>query len=130
MTAAVTRVTVPGGRRFGSLCAVALLLPLGLAACGTISEQTAATAFVTPGKFDVYTCQQIEERVQVVRQRELELEQLMVRSAQGVGGQFVNAIAYQSDYQQARGELKALLEAAGDKKCSSQSRWSSQRSVF
>jgi hypothetical protein len=130
MTAAVARVPAPEARRFGFRCAFALLLPLGLAACGTISEQTAATAFVAPGKFDVYTCQQIEERARTVRQRELELEQLMARSAQGMGGQFVNAIAYQSDYQQARGELKALLEAAGDKKCSSQSLWSSQRSVF
>jgi hypothetical protein len=130
MTAAIARIAATGDRRFGFLSAFALLLPLGLAGCGTISEQTAATAFVAPGKFDVFTCQQIDERIKTLRQRELELEQLMVRSAQGAGGQFVNAIAYQSDYQQARGELKALLEAAGEKKCSDQSRWSSQRSVF
>jgi hypothetical protein len=126
--APVTVATKPG--LFSLFRVIALLFPSGLAACGTIGEQTAATAFVTPGKFSVYTCKDIEERARTVRQRELELEQVMVRSAQGAGGQFVNAIAYQSEYQQARGELKALSEAAVDKKCSSQSLWSSQRSVF
>ena len=40
--------------------AAAVLLAAGLAGCGSISERTAAAAFTSPGKYNVYTCQDIE----------------------------------------------------------------------
>jgi hypothetical protein len=106
------------------------LLAALLPGCGSLSEDTAARATIAPGKYSVYTCKDIETRVRVVRNREIELEQLMARSAQGPGGQFVNAIAYQGEYLQTRGEIKLLVEAAAEKQCSVQSTWSSERSVF
>ena len=113
-----------------ALCAAAALLAALLPGCAGLSEDTAARATIAPGKYGVYTCKDIEVRTRVVRNRELELEQLMARSAQAAGGQFVNAIAYQGEYLQARGEIKLLAEAAAEKQCSSQSKWSSERSVF
>ena len=109
---------------------VGALLAALLPGCASLSEDMAARATIAPGKYSVYTCRDIEDRTRVVRTRELELEQLMARSAQGPGGQVVNAIAYQGEYLQARGEIKLLAEAAADKQCSSQSKWSSERSVF
>jgi hypothetical protein len=127
MTIAATRFTPTEGRLSGVL---AVLLALGLAGCGTISDQTAASALVAPGKYDIYACRDIEQRTRSTRARQLELEQLMARAAQGAGGALVNAIAYRSEYLQAQGELEQLAKSSADKHCSSQSQWSSARALF
>ena len=110
--------------------ALAAALAAGLAGCGSISEQTASSAFLSPGKFDVYTCKDIDTRIKAVRIRQLELEQLMARASQGAGGEFINSVAYRSEYLQARGELTELNKAVSDKRCGSESPWSSGRAVF
>jgi hypothetical protein len=106
------------------------LLAAALMGCAGISEQTAIAAFVAPGKFDLYSCRDLEDRAKIVRLRQTELEQLMARSAQGPGGEFVNAIAYRNEYLQARGELQEIAKANTDKQCATKSQWSSQRAVF
>jgi hypothetical protein len=130
IAARAARSTAAEGERIGFVGVLLAISLFGLAGCGSISEQTAATAFVAPGRYDINTCKEIEDRIRSTQNRVLELEQLMVRSAQGAGGQFVNAIAYQGEYQQARGQLKALGDTAADKSCASRSQWSSQRSIF
>jgi hypothetical protein len=117
-------------RLIGGLGALVAVMALSLAGCGSISEQTAATAFVAPGRYDINTCKEIDSRIKVARTRVLELEQLMARTEQGTGGQFISAIAYQSEYAQLRGQVKAMSDTAAEKNCNSQSPWSSQRSVF
>jgi hypothetical protein len=107
-----------------------MLLAAGLAGCGTISEQSAATAFTSPGKYNVYTCQDIENATGLTRKRQVELEQLMARASQGTGGQFVNAIAYRSEYSQVRGDLVELGKAKAEKQCATESKFSSGRAVF
>jgi len=129
MTIAAPDSTAAWGRRSGSL-AVLVVLALGLAGCGSLSDQMASTAFVAPGKFDLLTCEEIENQIKGSRARVLELEQLMARSEQGTGGQFVSAIAYQSEYAQTRGRITAMTEAIASRNCRSQSQWSSGRSVF
>ena len=116
-------------RRLIGAAALALLAA-GLAGCAGMSEQTAASALVSPGKFDFYNCQDIARTVQDRRRRQTELEQLMARSAQSPGGEFVNAIAYRTEYLQARGELELLAKTAADKQCATQSQWSSARALF
>ena len=127
MTVAATRSTGTEGHLVRVL---AVLSALGLAGCGTISDQTAASALVAPGKYDIYICRDIEQSTRNARARQLELEQLMARAAQGVGGELVNAIAYRSEYLQTQGELEQLARSAADKSCSSQSQWSSARALF
>jgi hypothetical protein len=106
------------------------LLSATLMGCAGISDQTAIAALVAPGKFDLYSCQDIEDSAKAARLRRTELEQLMARSAQGPGGEFVNAIAYRNEYLQARGDLQELAKANTDKQCATKSRWSSQRALF
>ena len=115
----------PGGRVAG-----AMLLAACLSGCGSISEQTAATAFMAPGRFNVATCQDLEERAVSLRTRQVELEQLMARASQGPGGELVNAMAYRSEYAQTRGEVIELAKAKADKQCASDSQFSSGRAVF
>jgi hypothetical protein len=119
-------------RAAGHLLAAALcvLFALLLSGCGTITAQTGTSAYIAPGKFDVYTCSDITERTQHVQKRKDELEQLMGRASDGGGGAIVNAIAYQAEYQQSRDELVELSKASADKQCASKSQWSSGRAVF
>jgi hypothetical protein len=107
-----------------------MLATWALAGCSSLSDQSAATAFVAPGRFDIYSCEDIDGRIKSSRARLLELEQLMARSAQGAGGQFVTAIAYQSEYMQTRGQIQAMSNWMVDRNCRTQSQWSSGRSVF
>jgi hypothetical protein len=104
-------------------------LATGLAGCASVGESL-GTAMASPGKYNLYTCKEIEDRARTTRAREQELQQLMARSAQGPGGEFINVIAYQSDYVRARSDLKLLAETAAQKQCTTDSKWSSQRSVF
>lgn len=101
-----------------------------LGGCAAIGEQAANAAFVSPGKYDFHDCHDIATQLAQTQARELELRQLMDRSAQGPGGEFVNTIAYRSDYQRARAELKLLEDTAANKNCATQSRWTSERSLF
>jgi hypothetical protein len=107
-----------------------MLLALGLAGCGTLSDDTAGRAMMSPGRFDTYPCPNIEQAIQAARTRRTELEQLMARSEQSPGGGLVNALAYRTEYVQKGGELQELARAANDKKCTSESQWSSGRQVY
>ena len=116
--------------RSGLRTAVAAILVTGLTGCGSISERTAAAAFTSPGKYNVYTCDDVERTMMALRVRQVELEQLMARASQGVGGEFVNTIAYRGEYAQGRGDLIELAKAKADKQCAAESKFSSGRAVF
>lgn len=95
-----------------------------------MSQQAAVDAFVMSGKYNVYTCQDLQERASASHTRQVELEQLMARAAQGAGGEFINAVAYRSEYMQVRAEMVELKRVAADKQCATESKFSSGRAVF
>lgn len=107
-----------------------MLLSVGLAGCGMTSEQTAGLFFSSPGKFDIYSCSQIEANIIGTRARQTELEQLMARASQSAGGALVSAVAYRTEYAQARDDLKQLAQAKEDKQCAVDNKLSSGRAVF
>jgi hypothetical protein len=109
---------------------VQFLAAASLASCGSISDQTAEAAFTSPGKYTLYTCQDIEAAIAAQRVRQVELEQLMARASNAAGGEFVNAIAYRSEYAQVRGHLIALAQAKSDKQCTADNKFSSGRAVY
>jgi hypothetical protein len=57
-----------------------------LSGCGSITAETGSSAYVAPGKYDVYTCTDIDRQVQATQKRKAELEQLMGRASEGAGG--------------------------------------------
>lgn len=121
----------PGRTGLRSLgVAVVVLSAAGLAGCGSITAETGTSAYIAPGRFNIYTCEDIDNRQQQVERRKNELEQLMGRASEGAGGSVVNAIAYRAEYTQSRDELKELSKASADKQCSAQSPWSSKRALF
>ncbi|MCX7313874.1 MAG: hypothetical protein NTV56_19710 [Alphaproteobacteria bacterium] len=109
---------------------MAVLLSAGLAACGMTSDQTAGLFFSSPGKFNMYSCAQIDSNIQASRARHTELEQLMARASQEPGGAVISAVAYRTEYAQARDDLKQLARAKEDKQCAADSKLSSGRAVF
>jgi len=109
--------------------ALVALFAAGLAGRGSVSERTEA-AFTSPGKYNLYTCEDIERQALSIRARQTELEQVMNRASQGAGGDFVNAIAYRGEYAQGRSELAELAKAKSDKQCAVDSKFSSGRAVF
>ena len=118
------------GRSWIGGAASVALLAVGLAGCGTISEDTAAKATFGPGRFALYTCKDLDDRTRVVANRQVELEQLMARAEQETGGAFVSAIAYRSEYTQNRGELVELKRESGSKQCAIGNKYSSGRAIF
>lgn len=109
--------------------AAVVILMASLTGCSSsISDRTAATFTVAPGRYDIYTCQYIASLLQSTRSRQDELEKLMARASQDTGGTLVNTMVYRSEYLQVRGtlvELKQQLE-----KCAIESQLSSGRALF
>ena len=106
------------------------LLAVGLGGCGSVGDRSVAGAFTSPGKYDMYTCEDVDRQITAVRARQAELEQVMNRASQGAGGDFVNTIAYRGEYSQGRGDLAELAKAKSDKQCAVDSKFSSGRAVF
>jgi hypothetical protein len=104
------------------------VLGCGLAACSAMNEVTLGRAVTWPGQFNTYSCDQIEAALKTAQKRRIELEQLMARSSQSPGGDFVNLIAYRSGYISAVGDYDVLVRESADKHCVS--KYSSGRAVY
>lgn len=103
------------------------LLALSLAGCGGGGY---GDWLVAPGKYTIYNCGQLAGTARSLKVQEANLQGLLTRSSQGPGGDFVGTIAYRSEYQQTQAQYRAVMQAMSDKNCSSQSKWSSERSLF
>jgi hypothetical protein len=95
---------------------VAVLLAAGLGACALATDDF-APVFTDPTKYDFLPCPELAKREALIAKREQELRELMDKSAQSTGGAVVNALAYRTDYLNARGELKLVQEVAQRKDC-------------
>jgi hypothetical protein len=127
----LTRVSAKDiGVRVGFGAAIAMALACAVGGCSAIPEQAASVFSTSPGKYDMYPCDNIEPQIRSLVARRLELEQLMARASQGTGGAFVSAIAYRTEYEQAGSDLKELAKASADKQCAVGSKYSSGRAVF
>jgi hypothetical protein len=107
-----------------------MMLSAVLPGCSSITAETGTSAYVVPGRYDVYTCADIDRQVQISQKRKAELEQLMGRASEGAGGALANTIAYRGEYLQTRDEIGELSRASANKQCSANSPWSSGRAVF
>ena len=87
-----------------------------LAACGTSGDVSGL--LVSPGKYDIYTCPQIADRMQEVVEQDQKLEALMARASKETSGEVVNAVAYDPEHQANRGEMRELRKSAAAKNCS------------
>ena len=94
---------------------LAIAVPVLLAGC--VSGDHAEDFYVAPGKYIFYDCTQLAGVAVHFQQRIKELEGLMARAKQGAGGELVSAMAYNSDYYSALGELKDIRREQAEKNC-------------
>ena len=76
-----------------------------------------ATVFVDPTKFDVLPCPELAKRLDLMSKREQELRGLIEKAGDGAGGTVASALAYRTDYLNARGEVKLLQDVSQRKEC-------------
>jgi hypothetical protein len=109
---------VSKGRGRGSpfTCAAAALLLAVLTGCAVAPDNFAAV-FVDPTKYDFQPCTTLVKKQEGLAKRERELRLLMDKAEQGTGGTVVNALAYRTDYLNARGELQLIQEVIQRKEC-------------
>jgi hypothetical protein len=109
----------------------ALPLFAALAGCaGSASEQFGQSVWVAPGKYQFHDCLQAQEADRSYATRQRELEELMARASKGPGGDVVNTMVYRSEYQQVLGERKEIAQVFVQKRCTLDSKRSSDRQVF
>jgi hypothetical protein len=95
------------------LLPVALCLALAACAGGAHPED----AFVAPGKYVLYDCQQLADAEAKFAQRDVELTRLIARARAGAGGDLVATTVYEPEYYSNLGELKDVRREEADKKC-------------
>jgi hypothetical protein len=98
------------------LSALAMLAAVTAGGCSTSLDDIGSTA-VDPAKFTFYKCPDLIQRNTVTLKREMELRELMQKAESGAGGQFVSALAYQSEYLSVRGDLNLIQKVAAEKNC-------------
>ena len=81
------------------------------------SDDTLGRALVAPGKYTLYSCQELATQAKLSADRARELQGLMAKADADGSGSFVNAIAYRPEYVEKRGELNELRNAAVAKNC-------------
>ena len=110
-------------------CAGAAFL-IQLGGCALVNDDATA-AFVSPGKFDYYSCDQLMVAGRALSAQERELSELSARAARGgATGEFVGTLAYRTELLQARGQLKQIANLSVQKNCSAQSKWQSDRALW
>jgi hypothetical protein len=104
---------------------------VALAGCGSAgSANFGHSVWVAPGKYQYHDCLQAQEADLRYSARQKELEELMGRASKGPGGDVVNTMVYRSEYQQVLGERKEIAQVYEQKRCTLDSKRSSDRQVF
>jgi hypothetical protein len=103
------------GRLPFAIAAVALLS--GCAGSTGNSDDALGSFLVAPGKYTLFACEDLAIEAKGNLKRRRELEGLMAKADTGAGGEFVNAIAYRSEYAERRGDLNELRKAAVARNC-------------
>jgi len=94
----------------------ALLAIAALGGCSTVSS-VIGDPNIAPGKFAFLHCEDIGKRLATALTREQELLALMDRARTDTGGTAVNWFVYGPDLDGVEAELRALRQAAGEKRC-------------
>ena len=110
--------------------APAVFLAGVLAGCSSVNDTGYSTVFTSPGKYNIYTCQEIDNIAASTRNRQTELEQLMGKASQAAGGGVVATMVYRTEYVQTGADLTHLKQAKEEKQCAVDSKFSSGRAVF
>ena len=96
--------------------AAALACAVLLSSCADMSDGM-TSAFADPAKYQLYNCKQLETERKTLAAKMAELQGLMSKAQEGVGGAVVAEVAYRNEYIAARGQAKNAEEAWVANKC-------------
>lgn len=82
-----------------------------------------------PGKFQYYSCDQLDRRGGELLKRERELTALIDKARQGPGGEIAIALAYQNEYNTVKGDLIAIEQTGTQRNCVLKFRTVSEQAV-
>ena len=103
-------------RPCAALALAAALTALALAGCGTEGD-IASSAFVAPGQYVLFQCDDIDRAAKGAVARRKELEGLMTKAGTSPAGQLIGEATYGPELATIRGRLRDLRAAAKDKNC-------------
>jgi hypothetical protein len=111
-------MTETGNSTLRRLAAVLFgIMPAVLLSGCAMSDDTVSSFLVAPGKYVLYSCDDIARTAKATQARQKELEQLMAKAGTDPGAQMIASATYGTDYASARGEMKDLRAAAVERKC-------------
>ena len=84
---------------------------------GSCNSYDMVNSVSRPGKFRTLSCDELTKKGLEVVKRERELRELIEKARQGPGGEIAIALAYQSEYNVALGDLQEVETTGAEKKC-------------
>jgi hypothetical protein len=93
-----------------------LALLTALAGCGS-SMENQFTVFADPGKYEFYTCKQINDAKRNDIARQSDLKGLIEKAERSTSGAVIGALAYRSDYIAIGEDLKVVEATERIKNC-------------
>jgi hypothetical protein len=100
-------------RALGILCGLFVVVVLG----GCSLSDGVGPYIADPGRFSVYRCKDLVDRLKTIAAREKELRELMDKASDGGGGSVIGTLSYRPDYEKQLGDEKVLRRTAAEKKC-------------
>jgi len=95
---------------------IAALAAGALGGCG-VSEQGIGSLAVDPGRYALYHCNDLVERLRALTDREGELRNLMDKANEGPAGAVMGALSYRTEYETVLSDQKLVRRMAAEKKC-------------
>ena len=89
-------------------------LATALLGCAT---NDVGTFLVQPDKYHFLRCQDLAVRSTALSTREKELNSLIARAKEGVGGTLISAAVYGTELEQVRTELRMVYQTRREKNC-------------
>lgn len=99
-----------------------------IALAGCTSHELVANAS-RPGKFQLYSCDELDKRGTELIKRERELGGLMQKARQSPGGELAVAIAYQNEYNIVLSDLREVEISGANRNCVLKYRTASERAL-
>lgn len=106
--------------KFSVTLILAPLLAAALAGCadsGATIDDRLGRSLVSSTRYNFYDCRGLGNMTAHYTSREKTLRELIAKAEQGTGGAFVSAIAYRTEYAEARGNLYELRRASAAQNC-------------
>ena len=104
------------GTRLSRIGLIGVLAAGALGGCG-VSEQGIGTLTLDPGRYTLYHCNNLVDRLKGLINREKELRNLMDKAGESTGGALIGALSYRTEYESVLSDQKLVRRLAAEKKC-------------